>query len=258
MTRVKSTAKRIVVEVLGWILVVVGIAALVAARARAAERSSRGCLLATQYEWAERRLEPVKKAALRGAADSVKTWPRILLSVFGVLWLIGLGILWIVRPAAPAWWPLDDSWWLAGGWATGVTLVVSGLVAGAMLVYSYLNFREIKDEQHAERPRLSRSLFPMGLMKCMPTWLLRGRWDARVPRIWCCSWPCRRRAYWFSSWAAAPAGRRRAPRPRPATAGCRGLERRARETRASRRAVALDQPESTEPMPLVTQSTHLV
>ena len=32
-------------------------------------------ILATQFEWAERRVDQVKRAALRGAADSVKTWP---------------------------------------------------------------------------------------------------------------------------------------------------------------------------------------
>jgi hypothetical protein len=91
---------------------------------------------------------------LRGAADSVKTWRRIALSVLGVLWLVGFGILWIVRPATPSWWPVDDRWWLVGGWATGVTLIGSGILAGAMIVYSYLNFREIEDEQHAERAAL--------------------------------------------------------------------------------------------------------
>ena len=106
-------------------------------------------LLATQYEWAERRLEPVKKAALRGAADSVKTWPRILLSWWRA-WLIGFGIFWIVHPPAPSWWPIDDKWWLFGGWGTGCTLIFSGIVAGGLLVYSYRNFREIKDAQHAD------------------------------------------------------------------------------------------------------------
>jgi len=105
-------------------------------------------LLATQYDWAERRLEPIKKRALDAAADSVKTWPRILLSAVGVLWLIGLGVVWALRPAVPAWWPLSDGWWFPGGPTTGISLAVSGLIAGAMLVYSYLNFREIKADKH--------------------------------------------------------------------------------------------------------------
>ena len=146
----KSTAKRIAVEGLGWILVLVGIAALVLPGPGLLALFAGVALLATQYEWAERRLEPVKKAALRTAADSVKTWPRILMSVLGVCWLIALGVYWGISPDAPSWWPIDDKWWLAGGWGTGATLIGSGVLAGAMVVYSYLNFRDIKDEQHAE------------------------------------------------------------------------------------------------------------
>ena len=35
-------------------------------------------LLSQQYEWAERRVEPIKREALKGAAKSVETWPRII------------------------------------------------------------------------------------------------------------------------------------------------------------------------------------
>ncbi len=148
---VKSAAKRVAIEVLGWVLVLVGIAALVLPGPGLLALFAGVALLATQYEWAERRVEPVKQAALRGAADSVKTWPRIALSVLGVCWLIGLGIYWGLQPDAPSWWPIDDKWWLVGGWGTGGTLIGSGILAGAMIVYSYLNFRGIKDEQHVER-----------------------------------------------------------------------------------------------------------
>src|SRR5918994_2867213 len=54
-------------------------------------------ILATQFEWAERRVEQVRRAALRGAADSVKTWPRIFVSVLGVVVLLGLGVLWCLH-----------------------------------------------------------------------------------------------------------------------------------------------------------------
>lgn len=145
---VKSTVKRIAVEGLGWILVLVGIAALVLPGPGLLALFAGVALLATQYEWAERRVEPVKKAALRTAADSVKTWPRILLSALGVCWLVAIGIYWGISPAAPSWWPIDDRWWLAGGRGTGATLIGSGVIAGAMIVYSYLNFRDIKQEEH--------------------------------------------------------------------------------------------------------------
>ena len=104
-------------------------------------------MLATQYEWADRRLAPVKKAAMRGAADSVKSWLRILLSAIGVCLLVGLGIYWGLSAAAPQWWPVGDRWWLVGGWGTGATLIGSGVIAGAMIVYSYLNFRDPGEEE---------------------------------------------------------------------------------------------------------------
>jgi len=156
---VKSTAKRIVLEGLGWILVLVGFAALVLPGPGLLALFAGVALLATQYEWAERRLEPVKKAALRTAADSVKTWWHIAMSAAGVISLTGMGVVWALHPDAPGWWPLADKWWLPGGWGTGGSLIGSGIIAGAMVVYSYLSFRDIKAEhreehdQHAPRPR---------------------------------------------------------------------------------------------------------
>ena len=151
----KSAAKRILIEGAGWILVLVGLAALVLPGPGLLALFAGVALLATQYDWAERRLDPVRKAALRTAADSVKTWPRVLLSVVGVCWLVALGIYWGVSPDAPSWWPVDDKWWLMGGWGTGATLIGSGIIAGVMIVYSFLNFRGIKEDEHAERATTS-------------------------------------------------------------------------------------------------------
>jgi uncharacterized protein (TIGR02611 family) len=151
---VKSAAKRILIEGAGWLLVVVGLAALVLPGPGLLALFAGVALLATQYEWAERRLDPVRKAALRTAADSVRTWPRILLSAAGVCALVAIGIIWGISPEPPSWWPVDDKWWLTGGWGTGATLIGSGIIAGGMVVYSFLNFRDIKDEQHAEEAAL--------------------------------------------------------------------------------------------------------
>jgi uncharacterized protein (TIGR02611 family) len=138
---VKDAAKRWSLTILGWVLLLVGIVALPLPGPGAMIILLAMIVLATQYEWAERRLDGVKRWAFQGAADTVKSWPRIAASTFGVLWLVGFGILWCVRPAAPDWWPLRDSWWLIGGWGTGATLIFSGLVAGGLLVYSFLTLR---------------------------------------------------------------------------------------------------------------------
>ena len=99
-------------------------------------------ILSQQYEWAERRVEPVKKRALEGASDSVQTWPRIVIATLCALGIVGFGVFWLLQPPAPSWWPVDDKWWLFGGWPPGVTLVLSGMFALGMIVYSYRRFRD--------------------------------------------------------------------------------------------------------------------
>ncbi len=138
------TARSIALQVAGWLLVVVGIAALVLPGPGLLALFAGLALLATQYDWARRRVEPVKEAALRAAAKSVASPARIAMSVAGVAALVALGVVWGVRPDAPGWWPLDDQWWMPGGWGTAVSLIVSGAIAAATLVYSYLNFREVR------------------------------------------------------------------------------------------------------------------
>ncbi|MDH2413028.1 PGPGW domain-containing protein [Nocardioides sp. CER19] len=132
--------KRLVLETLGWLLVVAGVAALVLPGPGLLMIFAGLVLLSQQYEWAERRVEPVRLRALRGAADSVETWPRIALSTLGALAILAFGILWDVDPPAPEWWPLEASYWLLGGVWTGLTLTLSGLLALALLVYSYRRF----------------------------------------------------------------------------------------------------------------------
>jgi hypothetical protein len=60
--------------------------------------------------------------------------------------LVAAGVLWCLRPAAPDWWPLAERWWLSGGWGVGITQILSGLVALAMIVYSYRRFRNATTE----------------------------------------------------------------------------------------------------------------
>ena len=135
-----KVAKRIGLEAVGWLLLVAGVAALVLPGPGLIMVFAGLAVLSQQYEWAERRLDPIKYRALKGAAESVENVPRIIVSILGVCFLVACGVLWIMKPAAPDWWPLRDSWWLIGGAGTGSTLIASALIAAALLVYSYGRF----------------------------------------------------------------------------------------------------------------------
>jgi hypothetical protein len=137
MTR---AAKRIVLETLGWVLLLLGLAAIFLPGPGLLGIFAGLALLSQQYDWAERRVEPVRLRALRGAAEGVATWPRITASSLGVAALAACGVLWIVKPRSPSWWPLSDAWWLPGGIWTGVTQVASAFIALALIVYSYRRF----------------------------------------------------------------------------------------------------------------------
>ena len=135
-----GAAKRIVLETLGWVLLLLGIAAIFLPGPGLLAIFAGLALLSQQYDWAERRVEPVRVRALKSAAEGVATWPRIVASVAGVVLLVGLGVLWIASPPAPGWWPIDERWWLPGGVWTGVTQIASGAIALALIVYSYRRF----------------------------------------------------------------------------------------------------------------------
>ncbi len=135
-----GAAKRVLLEAAGWLLLVAGVAALVLPGPGLLLMFGGLAVLSQQYEWAERWVEPVRLRALKSAAEGVQTWPRIVASTLFSLALVGCGVLWIVNPDSPSWWPLDDKWWLPGGVWTGVTQIVSGLLALVLIVYSYRRF----------------------------------------------------------------------------------------------------------------------
>ena len=154
-SRSADAARRIAATILGWFLVLAGIAALILPGPGLLLLAAGLAVLSQQYEWAERRLEPVKVAAFKTAADGVQTWPRIVASVSGALVLGALGIVWGLRPDAPEAWPLADRYWLIGGWGTGATLILSALIALAIIVYSFRRFRGV-DDPEATAERLAR------------------------------------------------------------------------------------------------------
>lgn len=135
-----GVAKRVLLEVVGWLLVLAGIAALILPGPGLLLLAAGLFVLSQQYEWAERRVDPILDRALLGAARGVDSWVKVLLSSLFSLGLIACGVLWIQSPPAPDWWGLSESWWLPGGIWTGVTQVGSGIVALGLIAWSFRRY----------------------------------------------------------------------------------------------------------------------
>ena len=128
-------------QLLGWTLVAAGVAALVLPGPGLLLLAAGLTVLSQSYEWAKRWSKPIRAKAAEVAAGSVRSWPTITLSVILAVVLMLVGLVWGLRPAPPSIWPLNDRWWLPGGWGTGSSLIGSGCVAVGLLVYSYRRFR---------------------------------------------------------------------------------------------------------------------
>lgn len=158
-----AAAKRIALEILGWVVLAAGLAAMVLPGPGLLLTFAGLAILSTQYTWAKRLMEPVRIRAWRGAAEGVETVPRIILSALAGLALVALGVLWVLDPPAPSWWPVRATWWLFGGDAVGITLVGSGLLALGLLVFAVQRFHgkpdaveaiDLMEAEHRERVRV--------------------------------------------------------------------------------------------------------
>ena len=125
----------------GWVLLALGLAALVLPGPGLLMIAAGMAILAQQYLWARRRLAPIRARAMQAAAASVRSRASTAASVLIALAGVALGIVWGVRPAAPSWWPLAERWWLPGGWGFGSSMIGSGCIALTLIGYSYWRFR---------------------------------------------------------------------------------------------------------------------
>lgn len=135
-----GAARHLGLQILGWTMLLLGIAAIFLPGPGLLMMFGGLAILSRYNAWAERWVDPVRLRALRGAAEGVETWPRIVLSVMGALSLNVVAALWIVRPAQPSWWILPGWLWLPGGIWTAVTMILSSAIALALIVYAYRRF----------------------------------------------------------------------------------------------------------------------
>ena len=132
--------RRRAVLALGWVLVVLGVAALVLPGPGLVLLAAGLAVLSQRYEWARRRLEPVRARAEQAARTTASDLPHTAAAVLLALATVAVGVVWGLRPPAPGWWPLDERWWLPGGWGTGSSLVASGLLALGLVVWSRVRY----------------------------------------------------------------------------------------------------------------------
>ena len=119
-------AKRVVCGVAGGLLLLVGIALLVLPGPGLLLVLAGLLVLANGFPAAQRFVDPVEKRAMQAAEDSVSSPLRMVFSIGTGVVLITAGVVWWVVPRLPL-----------GGWPTGVSLILSGLILLGLLVVSY-------------------------------------------------------------------------------------------------------------------------
>lgn len=92
-------------------------------------------LLSRAFPRLERHVAVVRVRAMKTAEDSVASPWRLAGSILAGLALIAAGVVWGLVPSLPF-----------SGWPTGASLVVSGVILFALLIYSY---RQVRDRRQS-------------------------------------------------------------------------------------------------------------
>lgn len=126
-----NPVKRVSLAVLGGVIVLVGVALLVLPGPGLLLVLAGLLILASEFPTLERHVDPVRDRAMKAAEDSVSSPLRIAGSVCAGLGLLGAGVVWGLVPGLPF-----------GGWSTGTSLILSGLILFALLIWSYRRVRD--------------------------------------------------------------------------------------------------------------------
>lgn len=128
------------VTVVGLLLVMLGVAALILPGPGVLLLLGGLVVLSKEYAWARRRTEPVRRKAMQTAHAGVATLARIAFSALFACLVIAAGVVWWMDPSIPVIGPLGPKLPL-GGWESGSGIVLSGLLALGLLIYSAVKFR---------------------------------------------------------------------------------------------------------------------
>jgi hypothetical protein len=134
------STRKIAVTIVGSLLLIAGVAALVLPGPGLLLLMAGLVVLATEFEWAARRVDSVRDKAFDVSAASVATRPRIVFSTVSACLVVAAGVFWWVDPEIPTFWIIGPDLPF-GGPATGLVVVVSGLVALGLIAYSLQRFR---------------------------------------------------------------------------------------------------------------------
>ncbi len=125
-----NPAKRAAALVGGGIVLLVGIALLILPGPGLLLVLGGLLILANEFPAVEKYVDPVRSRAMKATEQSVSSPLRIAGSVLAGLALIGAGVVW----------GLNKQLWL-GGWPTGSSLILSGVVLLGLLGFSYRRVR---------------------------------------------------------------------------------------------------------------------
>ena len=156
MSGKRGATRRTAASAVGWLLTAAGVVLFPLPGPGLLLLAVGLALLAEQHDWAARRVDRVRLRALRGAAGGVRTRRRAAATTVTTAALGASGLLWVWGPPAPTWWVLPDWTWLPGGVWSGIGQIVSGVIALALVGYSYRRFHGRPDAVAALDEELER------------------------------------------------------------------------------------------------------
>ena len=124
--RKPGLARKVVFGLAGGLLLIAGVALLVLPGPGLLLVLAGLILLANAFPAVQRFVAPVRKRATKAMRESVSSPLRLAFSVGTGLVLIAAGVVWGLWPNLPL-----------GGWATGMSLILSGLILLGLLLVSY-------------------------------------------------------------------------------------------------------------------------